>query len=185
MHKKSKGISVFVSHILAIAILFVALVAVSSQMYGYYHSLKETALETQARILSQRISENVFKLYTNYKESDYEPRKDSNETMSEIYLNIPDKISGNNYVVSLENRQDLWVEGGFYGEEFYSDVMPYSSVVIDVEGNPSGTFRYPIYNLVSTKVNGSATRASRIKISYVRENSPEGTTDYIFMERVS
>lgn len=181
---KSKGISVFVSHIIAVAILFAVLMVVSVNLYGYYFDFKENIMSSQSKIVSDRIAENILKLYVNYKESDFVPIKNSNITLSEIYLNIPEKISGNNYKIYLEQRGELWIECDVEDEEFYSEDIPYTSVKIEVEGKPSKAFSYPIYNIVSAYVNGSAERASRIKLSYVRENHEDDIEDYILMERV-
>ncbi len=180
-----KGISVFISHILAIAILFAILIVVSTQVYSYYYSIKEESQRAQTTVLSQRVADNVFNLYTNYKDSDYEPEEGRNKTLSLVYINIPEKISGNNYILSLEQHGDLWIEGEMENESSSDNERPYTFVRIEIEGKPSATYNYPIYNIVSVNVSGSVRRATKIKLSYVREKQSGELKDFLMMERFS
>lgn len=180
-----KGISVFTSHVIAIAILFVILIVVSSSIFSYYYSIKEEVQASQAKALCQRIADNVLKLYTEYNRSDYRPWEGENDTLSEVYLNIPEKISGNGYTLSLRQRGDLWIEGTMENETAYKNERPYTSVRVDVEGNPSAVYSYPIYNMVLANVSGSVRKATVIKISYLREKESGEIRDYIIMERFS
>ncbi len=179
----SKGVSVFISHVIAIAILFVVMIGVSVEMYNYYFSVKEESQQSQARILSQRVADSVIRLYDNYRQSDYEPEEGKNTTLSEVYLNIPESISGNNYIISLENHGDLWIDGSLGDEESYQDDRPYTRVRIETEGKPSAVFVYPIYNVVSVEAGGSVRRATKIKLSYLRGMENGDVRDYVKMER--
>ncbi len=177
-----KGVSVFISHVIAIAILFVVLTVVSSQLYSYYYDIKEESQRSQSRILSQKLSDNIITLYTNYKNSDYIP-KEGNETLSEIFVNVPDKISGNNYELSLISHSKLWVDGYFENETTYQNKRPYAMVRVETEGNPSNVFDYPIYNVI-IDLDGSVRRATKIRLSYVRENINGNKKDSIKLERI-
>jgi|GEM_PF-1169566 len=187
MHGKKtdkKGISIFISHVIAIAILFVIMILVSVQFYNYYYSVKNEVQESQAKVLSQRVANDVLNLYTNYKYSNYELKEGENKTLSEVYINIPEKISGNNYIISLEQHGEFWIEGGIEGESSSEEERPYMSVRVKIESKPLVTYDYPIYNLISANVSGSVRMATKIKLSYVRENENGVLKDYIIMERV-
>jgi len=178
-----KGLSVFVSHIIAIAILFVVMIIISFQMYSYYFNLKENIQRSQATIVSQRIADVVFGLYTAYKDSDYTPEVGENLTLSEIYINLPEKIAGNNYEVSLQQHGDFWVDVNA-SESSYHNERPYTSVKIETMGKPQKVYNYPIYNIVPVEVSGSVRKATKIKISYIRANENGEIKDYIKLERI-
>ena len=177
-----KGLSIFMSHILAIAILFVILAVVSTQLFTYYMNIREETQKSQALSISQRVAEAVLGLYTNYRKSDYEPEEGGNRTLSEVYLNLPDKISGRDYTLSLEQHEKFWVEGSMENETSSKNERPYTSVKIEVG---SSVYTYPIYNIVSVNVSGSVKMADRIKISYIRKRENGETKDLITMERIS
>lgn len=177
-----KGLSVFISHVLAIAILFVVLIVVSSQLYNYYYSIKEQSQQSQALVLSQRVADNVLTLYTNYKESDFEPPEGENRILSVTYVNIPEKISGNNYILSLEQHGDFWIEGGMENESSSEDERSYTFVKVEIDGKPSATYTYPIYNVVANVI-GSVRRTTKVKLSYIREKQSGELNDFIIMER--
>lgn len=186
MYKKNgrKGISVFISHILAIAILFVIFIAVSVSMFDYYQGLREKVQESQAEILCWRVADNMIKLYTSYKTSDYEPEEGGNDTLSEIYLNIPEKISGSNYVLSLERHMEFWVDCIMENETQSQNERPYTLVKVETE-NPRNTYSYPVYNLALDNVSGSVEKTTRVKLYYLREKQDGELQDYIIMERFS
>ena len=178
-----KGLSVFTSHILATAILFVILITVSSQMYAYYYNLKENVQRSESVVLSQRIANVIVKLHGIYKNSDLKPDAGENMTLSEIYLNIPKKISGNNYIIKLNQRSEFWIEASVSGERFFDEERPYTSIEIEIEGKPSSVYTYPVYNVATLNVSGSAKSPSgKIKISYVRKNYGGKIEDLVIME---
>ena len=176
MYKRSsgKGISVFTSHVIAIAILFAILIIIASGMYSYYYSVRGETQQSQARVLSKRIADNVISLYTTYKESDYDPYQ--NTTLSVVYVNIPEKISGSSYELSLEQHKDFWIEGDVENESSHDNERPYTFVKVETD---SFTHYQPIYNIISAKVSGSVRKATKVKLSYVRGKGE----DFIKMER--
>lgn len=178
-----KGISVFTSHVIAIAILFVVLVAASSSLYSYYHSLKENVQESQALAVSRSVAEAVLALYSEYSSSEFVPQEGRNETLSEVYINVPEKISGNTYTLSLLQHEEFWIDVAMENETTYQNERPYTFVRVEADGMPSGVYEYPIYNIVGAKVSGSASQASTVKISYFRESKLGVIGDYITLER--
>lgn len=177
------GLSIFISHIIAIAILFAVLIIVSFQMYSYYYSIRENTQNLVASSISQRISDIILGLYTTYKNSEFAPLQGKNITLSEIYLNIPEKISGNNYRISLQQHGDFWIDVDASEDSYHSE-RPYTSVRIETMGKPQKVYTYPIYNVVPVEVSGSVRKASKIKISYIRANENGEIRDFIIMERV-
>lgn len=178
------GISVFTSHVIAIAVLFVILMAGATSIYSYYNSIRGEAQRSQALAVSQAVADAVLVLYNEYNLSTFEPAEGKNETLSEIYINVPEKISGNSYSLALRRHGEFWIETEVENETYYQDERPYTSVVVDVDGSSSATYEYPIYNTVSANVTGSASKSTTVKISYVREKFSGALRDYIVMERV-
>ena len=186
LKNSKKGLSVFVSHVIAIAILFVVLIVISFQMYSYYYSIKGATQKSVSTLISREISNLILGLYTTYKNSMFTPSLGENETLAEIYMNIPEKIGGNSYEISLVQHGDFWIDANVAGSSSLSTTeRPYTSVRIKIMGKPSSIYTYPVYNVVPLIVSGSSKKSTRIKLSYIRENKDGLIRDYIIMERAS
>lgn len=181
----SKGVSLYISHILGLALLLVAFGLITASMIGYYTNVSEQAQEAQALLVAQAMTEKVVELEVLYKDRGPTPTNSgSNITLAEVVMNVPAKISGKSYSIELLPRDDLWIinniSAGGVAKGTLDEKRSYSRVVIKTDGPPSITFSYDMYNVVA-KTEGSARRTDAIKLSYVRTREGNATTDKVIL----
>ncbi|MBI4017343.1 MAG: hypothetical protein HY366_00145 [Candidatus Aenigmarchaeota archaeon] len=181
----NKGVSLYVSHMLALALLLAAFGFVSIGITNYYKGVSEKGQEAQALVVSQLLAENIVKLEYLYKNSVAGlSTNGTNITLAELVLDVPQKISGKPYVVTLTGHQDFWIINNVTvsGENktILQESRPQAQVTITTDGPPSITFSYNIYNVVAA-LEGSAQRTDRIKLTYMRELVSGVTTDRVVL----
>lgn len=185
--ERTKGISEYMSHVLAIAVAFVILGLVASSLYSYYKNVTLESQRSEARTLSERVGDEILKLYSKYEGSEVEPSEGQNVTLASSTIDTPEGIGGENYNLYLNTSKAYWVDAGLSSSSDLSVVQtkrPMAKVVVEVTGFPGKTYAYNLYN-IPINLTGSTSRPDKIKVTYIRENEGGNLTDTIRMERVS
>lgn len=182
------GVSLYISHIFALAILLVAFGLVTLNMFNYYTAVSQEAQETQALLIAQAVAEEVVRLETLYRDSGARPETNgTNITLARVFLDVPLRVSGKAYRIEMLPRQDLWllnnITVGGKKTSALEEERPYSRIVITTEGLPSIAFTYNFYN-VFVKTEGSARNTDRIRLTYVRERVGGENVDKIVLTGV-
>lgn len=183
----SKGISEFVSHILAIAIAFVILGIIASTMYNYYTSLVLESQSSEARSVSERIGDRVMEMYSKYDVKDVEPEPGKNLTLASATVDVPDGIAGRNYNIYLNSSKAHWINAELHSTANISVIdtrRPTARILVEVTEFPERTYTYRLYN-IEINATGKVRRPDKINLKYVRENKGGNITDRVIMDRYS
>lgn len=180
-----KGISEFVSHVLAIAIAFVILALVASSMYNYYRSVVLESQEVEARALSERLGDKILKLYSKYEKSELRPDLGENLTLATSAVDTPGGIADRNYNLYLNSSMAHWINAELISVANISVIRtrrPTARVIVKVVEFPKKTYQYFLYN-IEINLTGSAKRPNKVDLNYIRKNEGGNITDLIRMER--
>lgn len=178
-----KGLSTYISHILALAVAMIILVVIATNLFEFYRSTARESQKTQARLISEKIGDNLLKLYTNYVNSDIRPEKGESLTLGRLELTIPEKISNRYYNITLINRDEYWIDVDVIGGEEKESERKFSSVKIFTLKAPKIEEEYRLNN-IEIDIEGSVKKTDRIALKYVRSNSGGRVKDKIVMERL-
>ena len=182
-----KGISGFMSHVIAIAIAFVVLSMISVNMYDYYTNTVKETQKTQAKILGQKIGLSITKLYETFRNSDFEPNPGENFTFSELEITVPKQISGKAFSLELRENEDFWIWADIKvdGQDVKLREIrkPSNRIFIQTFEEPETTFTFDLYN-IEIPVEGEFRQTDKVKFSYLRTNQNGKIKDKIIMERV-
>jgi hypothetical protein len=182
-----KGISQYVSHILAIAIAFVILGLVTTNFYDYYRDVVQESQGAEASSLSERIGDEIITMYTQYNGNEKEPPKGGSITFASSTLSAPEKIGGSNYRIYLNSSKEHWINADLTtsGEISTIETKRPAAMIIVKTGFPERTYVHRLYN-IEVDMNGSAQNPDKIELSYVRSKDSQGNiTDTVILERAS
>ncbi|MFB6088513.1 MAG: hypothetical protein ABEK36_01915 [Candidatus Aenigmatarchaeota archaeon] len=178
-----KGLSSFVSHILALAISIIILSIVAANLFGYYRDTVEQSQRTQARIVSGEIAENIIRLYTNYKDSGTIPSEGESITLGKVKLSVPQKISGRSYIISFQDNDEYWISVDVEGAESDHVERRFSRVKISTMGTNSISESYSLNN-IEIDLEGRVRKTDEVVLKYIRTNISGKIKDRIVMERI-
>lgn len=177
-----KGISVFVSHVLAIGIAISILFIISTHFYSYYQQIVRQSQTIQGKRIAEEVSENLLKLYQIYEDSDFLPEQ--NKTLGKLKLKIPEKISGRDYIIKLENRSEFWIHSDITvngsNVSIKSAERPFSKIVIQTEKIPKINLEYNLFNL-EIPVEGKVESSDHVILKYIRRNENGKKKDKILL----
>ncbi|MFB6075691.1 MAG: hypothetical protein ABEK17_00965 [Candidatus Aenigmatarchaeota archaeon] len=178
-----KGLSSFVSHVLALAISIIILSIVAANLFGYYGDTVEQSQRTQARLVSGEIGENIIRLYTNYIDSDTEPMEGETLVLGKIRLSVPEKISGRSYIISLRDNDEYWIDVQIEGLKSENIYRNYAAVKITTMNTPGVEETYNLNN-IGINLEGRVRKTDEIVLKYIRNNTDGTLNDKIVMERI-
>ncbi len=180
-----KGLSDYISHILAIAIAFLILSLVASSMYDYYVNLTLESQRSEATAVSEDIAERMMDMYSEYRDKEIIPGPGEKEVLKSVELDVPDNIGGRNYDIRLNSSNQHWIEAEIVTTSEISIVdsrRPTARIVVEVTEFPEETYTYHLYN-IETGLDGEARNPDRIRLEYIRKRENDKTMDTIEMSR--
>ena len=80
----------------------------STLIYGYYDQVLKSSIITSLKQVAMQTSVSIVELYDLANENDVIPEISSSITLSNIYLNYPDEVSGKNFEVELTSSPGIW-----------------------------------------------------------------------------
>lgn len=181
-----KGISEFTSHILIIAVAIVILALVASSMHNYYRDMVLESQQAEARVLSEKLGDEILEMYSKYEKSEVEPEKGENTTLASSTIGTPEGIAGRNYEIYLNSSKSHWINAELLSVANISVLRtkrPTARIVVKVTEFPEKTYNYLLYN-IETNLTGFAKRPNKVELKYIRKNDGN-ITDLIEMERAS
>lgn len=178
-----KGLSSFVSHVLALAISIIILSIVAANLFDYYRDTVEQSQRTQARLVSGMTGENIIRLYTSYRDSDTEPIEGESLVLGKVKLSVPEKISGRSYIISLRDNDDYWIDVQVENSENEDVYRKYAAVEITTMNTPSVEEVYSLNN-IGIDLEGRVRKTDEVVLKYIRNNTDGTINDKIIMERL-
>jgi len=103
-----KGVSNFITYAITILLGFLIVTTFSLLIYGYYDRVSKSNIESSLKQLCIQTVISIIDLYNKGEESDVNPENSSSIILSEIDLNYPDRVSGNNFEVELVSSPGIW-----------------------------------------------------------------------------
>ncbi len=168
-----KGESHFVEYTLVILLSVVMIVGVTLLAFSFYRSISDSEIKQELRQISAQVSDNVVKLYDVAKSSRASPGNYTSMLISEVNLNLPDKVSNNNYEIFLVSASQLTplislvtIDG-----TNVSTIISNSNarVVGRTNGDPEVEVEYDIPN-IDVSVQGKARNGQNTTLRYYKYN---------------
>lgn len=178
-----KGLSSFVSHILALAISIIILSIIASNLFGYYRDTVEQSQRTQTRIVGGEIGQNIIRLYTNYRGSEVKIGRGEDLVLGKIKLSIPQKISGRSYIIELQDNDEEWIEANVQNGVAKDTERQYAGIEVRTMASKPIVETYYLNN-IGIELEGKVRKTDEILLKYIRENFNGTLEDKIVMERL-
>ncbi|MFP4634151.1 MAG: hypothetical protein ACLFM9_04270 [Candidatus Aenigmatarchaeota archaeon] len=181
---RGKGLSNYISHILAVAIAFLILSLIASSMYDYYVDLTMESQRSEAMALSEDLGNKIMDMYSQYGDVEIIPQQGETEVLTSTEVDVPDDVGGRNYNLRLNSSRKHWIETDLEATaevEVVDSRRPTARVVVEVTEFPEGTYKYHMYN-IETNMTGHVSNPRKVKLEYVRVNDGE-VEDLIRMSR--
>lgn len=180
-----KGVSDYVSHILAIAIALVILGLIASSMYDYYTDLVVESQRSEAETLSENIGDSILRLYSRYNGHGTVPEEGENITLATAEVDTPDRVAGRNYDIYLNSSRAYWIDARLESASNISLIdaeRPTAKIIVEVTDFPEKRYEYGLYN-IEVDMKGRVSRPDGVVLRYMRENVGGNVIDTIKMSR--
>jgi hypothetical protein len=169
-----KGQATLIGYVTTVAFSVVIIVGISAFFFNYYNSVLRNEINQEFTQIAGQTSYSIAKLYSMAKDTDFIPKNHSSILLSELNLNLPEKIGTRNYELRLDSSDNVLsfisslndagfqISPGFYGTspqihgitdrnpivEFNLDI-PDTDIIVQgkTNGGPNSTLRFYRYNL--------------------------------------
>ena len=181
-----KGLSDYISHILAIAIAFIILGLVSSSMYDYYIEMTVESQRSEVEAMNEDIRNSIMNLYSEYRYKDIIPPENESEVLGEVEISLTPEIAGGRYRVELHSAEDEWIDftvKSIFETTTTEVTRPTARITTHVLDFPQRNYTSYLYN-IEINLEGNVTSPDDLRLEYVRKNEGE-IKDYIRATEIS
>jgi hypothetical protein len=172
MQCRKKGVSVLMSHAAFIAIGVVALIIISSMVWGIYDSIIREEIRKDLTKISQTAAREIAKLYS-LKDSPAKPDLNASILLGESSLILQPKAGSRQYMIEFLQSNQITItnlsEGG--GASYATQIMASTS-------NPAVRVNYTLYN-IDSRVQGFGFGDEPLTLRYYRLNYNGNVEDRI------
>ena len=102
-----KGEAHFVEYTLVTLLSVVLIIGITLLAFSFYRTINENEIKQELRQISAQVSDNVVKLYDTARSSKAQPANYTSVLISEVDLNLPNKVANKNYDVVLVSASQL------------------------------------------------------------------------------
>ena len=106
--KQSKAQASFVSYVLTILLSVLVLGSITLLFYTFYNTSLQNEIRESLRQLAIQMSDNIIKIYENFKDVRTEPGNYTNTLLYEGDLNLPTSVSNRDYEILLVTSNPSW-----------------------------------------------------------------------------
>ena len=151
-----KGISLFFSYITAIIVSIIVISSITLIFFNIQKNITENQIKKDFVQLSNIISSKITLIYNSAEFSKYSKFSNNSIKLSEIKLNLPEKIGNRNYKISLSknNLQTM--------------------IIIETVEDPIISIEYYIPN-IDINIQGDTFNPHNTKLKYIRYNENNNT----------
>lgn len=97
-----KGVAVLTEYVLTIALSVLVFISIVALAYTFYRQTLESEIRAELRQVALQTSDSIVKLYSAAKFSGASPSNGTSILLSELDLNLPQRVAQRNYKLSLQ-----------------------------------------------------------------------------------
>lgn len=169
-----KGISILVSHAAFLAVGVVALIIISSMLWGVYDSIIKEEIRKDLSRASETVTNEIVKLYS-MKDSPAKPDANTSILLGESSLILQQKAGGRQYMIEFAQSSQISITNTTEG-----NATKYAAQITAKTSDPFVQVNYTLYN-IDSRVQGFGFGDKPMTLKYFRLNSNGTIEDRIVL----